>query len=120
MNISGSLTLGDLTELEPAEHITDFTLFWDIRPSIEDVLPILKKWRQLRRLTLWNYENISVPPLEVISDFIMAMEHLSYLHIAPDYDASNYDELEILRDKVDELILPRRPNFKFDISLNFV
>ena len=53
----------------------------------------------------------------VLSGFIMALKHLSYLHIAPDYHYSKCGQLEILRDKVNELILPLRPNFKFDISL---
>ena len=51
----------------------------------------------------------------------MAMKHLSYLHIVPlFYGRSNDNQLKILRDKVNELILPRRPNFKFDISCSNV
>ncbi len=52
------LTLRDLAEWEPAENITDIILDWDSGPSIEDVLPILKRWRQLRRLTLRKYRNL--------------------------------------------------------------
>ena len=73
----------------------------------------------MNRLTFGEYsvENrIFVLPLEVLSDFIMEMKHLSNLHIAPEFDRSNYDQLKILSDKVNELILPRRPNFKFDFS----
>jgi hypothetical protein len=114
------LTLRDLAEWEPAENITDITLGWNSGPSIEDVLPILKRWRQLRRLTLGKYQNIYVQPFEVLSDFIMALKHLSYLHIAPDYHYSKCGQLEILRDKVNGLILPLRPNFKFDISHFFL
>ena len=114
------LTLRNLTELEPAENTTDFTLVWEIGPSIEKVLSVLKRllkrWQQLHQLTLWNTFNKSVPQLELLGDFIMEMKHLSHLHIAPEFDSSNYGKLEILRDKVNELILPRRPNFKFDIS----
>ena len=89
------LTLGDLTELEPAENTTDFTLFWENHPSIEEVLSVLKRWQQLHRLTLWNNLNKSVPQLELLGDFIMEMKHLSHLHIAPDYGDSNYGQLEI-------------------------
>ena len=46
----------------------------------------------------------------------MTMKHFSHLHIVPDYDDCNYGQLEILRDQVNEMILPLRPNFKFDIS----
>ena len=114
------LTLSDLAELEPAENITDITLFWVEGPSLEECLPVLKRWRHLRRLTLRNYLKKLVPPFEVLSDFIMEMEHLSHLHVTPRYDRSNYGQLEILRDKVNELISPQRPNFKFDIFFRFL
>ena len=110
------LFLGDLTELEPAETTTDLALFWETGPSIEEVLSVLKRWHQLHRLTLKNKQNKSVPQLELLGDFIMEMKHLSYLHIAPHFDDPNGGQLEILRDKVNEMILPQRPNFKFDIS----
>jgi hypothetical protein len=111
------LFVRDLIELEPAETMTDVNLFWFGGPSIEKVLPVLKKWRHLNRLILGLFDSkISVPPLEVLSDFIMEMKQLSYLHIVPKHDRSNDGQLKILRDKVNELILPRRPNFKFDIS----
>jgi len=107
----------DLAEWELAENITDVTLhWWGNGPSIGEVLPMLKRWRQVRRLTLGKYRNTSVPPLEVLSDFITEMKLLSYLHIVQGYDRSNCDEQEILRDEVNELILPLRPNFTFDIS----
>ena len=109
----------DLAELEPAENMTDVTLIWWSGPSIEEVLSVLKRWHQLHRLTL-NNQDKSVPQLELLGDFIMEMKHLSYLHIPPHFDPfsldSNRGQLEILRDKVNEMILPRRPNFKFDIS----
>ena len=111
----------DLAELEPAENMTDVTLIWWSGPSIEEVLSVLKRWHQLHRLTL-NNQDKSVPQLELLGDFIMEMKHLSYLHIPPHFDPfsldSNRGQLEILRDKVNEMILPRRPNFKFDISHN--
>jgi hypothetical protein len=46
----------------------------------------------------------------------MGMKRLSDLHIAPNYDHSNYGQLQILSDQVNELILPRHTNFNFDIS----
>jgi len=113
-----NLILRDLAALEPAENITDITLGWETDPSIEDVLPVLKRWQHLRRLTFTDSvrTKISVRSFELLSDFIMEMEHLSHLHIAPNYDRSNYGKLKMLRDKVNEFILPRRPNFVFDIS----
>jgi hypothetical protein len=108
------LTLSDLAEWEPAEAMADVTLSWWSGPSYENVLQMLKRWRQLRRLTLKNdLDNTSVPPLEVLCEFITEMKHLSYLHISPHYGDSG--QWKILRDKVNELILPLRPNFTFDI-----
>ena len=120
--------LGDLTELELAENITDITLCWfGELPCIKEVFPVLKGWRQLHRLTLrnhnyiMNHRNLTCPPFQVLSDFIMAMKHLSYLHIVPRfYGRSNDNQLKIQRDQVNELILPRRPNFNFDISYSDV
>jgi len=106
--------LNDLAEWEPAETMMDVTLRWESGSSIGDVLQMLKRWRQVRRLTLKNSGNTSVPPLEVLCEFITEMKQLSYLHIAPHYRVSG--QWEIARDKVNELILPLRPNFTFDIS----
>jgi hypothetical protein len=39
------LTVRDLAEWKPAESITDITLSWMSGPSIEDILPIVKRWR---------------------------------------------------------------------------
>jgi len=112
------LSLKDLAELEPAENMTDITLCWGRRNRLplKKVLPVLNGWRQLRRLTFAGFFETEIypPPFEVLSDFIMAMEYLSHLHIYPRYGADG--QLEILRDKVNEMILPRRPNFTFDIS----
>jgi len=115
------LTLSDLAELEPAENMTDITLYWENcwgkGPSMKEVLPVLKTWRHMSRLTFADLpKRISFPPFEVLRDFIMGMKNLSHLHIAPNYEHTNFDQLEMLRDKVNELILPRRPNFKFHIS----
>ena len=108
----------DLAKLEPAENMTDVTLCWMNDSSIEQVLSVLKRWQHVNRLALVNNlkNGISVPPLEVLSDFIIGMKHLSHLRIVPHYDDANYGHLEILSDQVNEFILPRRPNFKFDIS----
>jgi hypothetical protein len=111
------LPLSDLAELEPVENMTDITLrwCWEGGPSIEEVLAIVKRWRHLKRLKLQALRTNSVPPLYVLHDFILGMKNLSYLHIALHFDRSNSGQLEILRDKVNESILPLRPNFKFEI-----
>jgi hypothetical protein len=117
MHIS-DLTLGDLAELEPTENMTDITLLWVKGPTLKDfkVLPVLKTWRQLRRLTLQNNQNISGRPFELLSEFIMEVKHLSHLRIDIRYDYSNDGQLKVLRDKVNEFILPLRPSFKLDLG----
>jgi hypothetical protein len=108
--------LEDFAELEPAEYTTEVHLSWGSGPSIEEVLPILRRWRHLRRLTLSRWYDRSVPPFEVLGDFIMSMKHLTYLHLVPNNDRSNCGQLESLRDKINDLVLLRRPNFKIDIG----
>ena len=44
----------------------------------------------------------------------MGMKNLSYFTFV--IDQSNYGQVEIVRDKLNELILPRRSEFKFDIN----
>ena len=111
------LTLSDLAELKPADNVTDITLSWRNGPSIEKVLRAIKRWRHLCRLTFTDQlPQKCIPPLEVLSHFIMGMKHLSYLHIVPECDDSDSGQLETLRDKVNQLILPKRPNFKFGIT----
>ena len=73
------LNLEDLAELEPAENITDVTLRWHGGPEIEDVLPILKRWRHLCRLTFVSlYEDACFPPIQVLGDFIMGLKHFTH------------------------------------------
>jgi hypothetical protein len=112
-----NLNLKDLAELEPAENMTDVNLCWIRGDSIENVFLMLRSWRHLRRLTVVHRRG-AAPPFEVLTDFIMGMKYLSYLEFDPNYDRFNYGELELLRDKVNELILPRRPEFKLDICSN--
>ena len=77
-------------------YITDImTLCWDEGRSMTRVLPVLKRWRHLRRFRI---------------------QHLSHLLIVPNCNHSNHGQLEILRDKLNEFILPQRPNFKLVIS----
>jgi hypothetical protein len=116
-------TLDDLAELEPTGNKMDVTLGWGSHLSFADVFSVFKRWRQLRRLMLDNRsgsDDSKLPAFNELGDFIMAMKHLSHLHI-PSFarhmdDPSYSDNLETLRVQFNEFISLWRPNFKFDIS----
>jgi hypothetical protein len=95
--------LKDITEWA-AENMKDVELGWDKGPSIKQVLPVLAKWRQLRKLTL-SFDFRHFPPAEVFCDFIMRLKHLTYLRLR------DSPKLKPLIDKINEFVLPRRPNF---------
>ena len=108
--------LQDFVELEPADNIKEMHVSWWEGPSIEEVLPILKRWRHLCRLSLRvpGWEELSDPPFDVLYDFIMGMRHLTHLHFIPSYNRPNCGQVNSLRDNVNVFVLPRRPNFKFE------
>ncbi len=101
-------TLKDLTEWA-AENMKEVELGLDKGPSIERVLPVVAKWRQLRKLTLFLDEGHH-PSSEVFCNFIMGMKHLTHLIFSPD----SCPKLKPLRDEINEFVLPRRPNFNLE------
>ena len=109
LNVTNA-SLQDLADLEFFENMTDVSLQWFMGPSINEVLPILKKLRHLRRFSsrIWKSP---APSIKLLCNFITEMKHLTHLLIVLD----NF-KIETLRDKVNEIILTLRPSFKFDIS----
>jgi hypothetical protein len=105
--------LQDFDELQSTESLKDVRLNWEEGLFIGDILPIVKKWRNLRRLTLISRSERSVLQFKVLCDFILGMKHLTYLKIT-----LNCVQPESLRDKIHEIVLPRRPNFEFNVSHN--
>jgi hypothetical protein len=105
--------LKDFAELH-AENIKKVYLRTDYL-SVDDVLPVLKKCRYLQRLTLDQLEK--VPSFEVLLDFIMEMKHLTYLYLSILSDRSSCcEQLKSIREKTLKLVLPQRPNFKFELD----
>jgi hypothetical protein len=102
--------LQDFAEFN-ATNIKEIELVWEKGPSIEEVLLVLVKCRQLRKASLIGGKEL-VPTFEVLSYFIMVMNHLEYLNLSLDSNR----QLNLLRDKIQESILPIRPNFKFDVG----
>ena len=107
--------LGNLADLEDNENIKDVHLHWVEGPSANEVLQMLKKCTHLRRLTLKSGTRPPFPSSEELCDFIMDLKHLTFLHIInQDIYSCGHCKSEV--DEVKAFILPRRPNFVFDIS----
>jgi hypothetical protein len=102
-------SLQDFAELESAENLKEAHLSCREGPSIEEMLPTLKRWRYLRRLTLQSQS--SVPHVDVWCDFIMRMKHLICLQLS-----LICAQPITLRDQIKEKVLPRRPNFELTIK----
>ena len=105
---SRKANLKDITEWA-AENMTEVDLAWDKGPSIRQAVPVIMKWRQLRKATLRRFGQHR-PSSEAWCDFIMRMKHLKYLRIA----THSKPELKPLIDKIKEFVLPRRPNFHLE------
>jgi hypothetical protein len=93
--------------------MTQVRISWGFGHSIEDILPVLERWRQLRRLTLQSRseESSSVPQVQAICDFIMKMKNLTYFKLS-----LNCAQLESFRDEITKVLLPLRPKFELKIK----
>jgi hypothetical protein len=100
----------DYAELESAVNMTEVEICWGEGHSIEDILRVLKRWRQLRRLTLRS-GNESVPQVQVICNFILRMKNLIYFKLS-----LNCAQPESFRDEVIKVLLPLRPKFELYIN----
>ena len=99
----------DFAELESVGNFSEVHLSWREGPTIEEILPIINRWRYLRRLNLRRWS--SVPHVDVMCDFIMRMKHLTCLQLSV-----ICAQPEALRDQINEKVLPRRPNFELTIK----
>jgi hypothetical protein len=108
------ISLKDLAELEHYENLKEAHLRRSLM-HVKEVLPMLKRCTQLRRLTLASEKRRPFPSSEELRDFIMEMKHLTFLQFVC---LGNYycDHFKAEVDGVRDLVLPHRPNFKFYIS----
>ena len=102
--------LQDFAEFNPT-NLKEIDFALEKGPSIEELLLVLVKCRQLRKLSFFVGGEL-VPTFEVLSYFIMVMNHLEHLYLSLDSNR----QLKHLRDKIHECILPSRPNFKFEVG----
>ena len=104
----------DLAILEPPENMPDITLRYRTGPSFDDVFFELRRWRQLRQLTLnWTDYRASLPSFGELKKFILRMENLTNFQILIPHHRCNFEEQEGLRKQVNQLNLPK---LSFDIS----
>ena len=108
------ITLRDLAELEHRKNMNQVRLCWTDSPSLTQVLPILKRCTNLRRITLNGGTRLPFPSSEELCEFIMNLKHLTFLHIIYGNSTCNHFKSEV--DQVKALVFPRRPNFTFYVS----
>jgi hypothetical protein len=103
---------------QPADNIVDLKLTLMSIPSIEGALNIFKRWRYLRRLTLLverlDNDQVALPPLHAICEFILDLKYLSYLHIF-DIGFDEKENIPNLKKNVNDWAKARRPDFVFEI-----
>jgi hypothetical protein len=114
LRVDAVYTPRDLAELEHFINLKEAHLYLMYNP-VTEVLPILKRCTNLRRLTLRRLEWRLIPPSKELCDFIMELKHLTFLHIIYRGN-SNCKHFQSLVAEVRAFFLPRRPNFKFYIS----
>ena len=112
---SFGITLRDFAELEHYKNLKEADLHWLDGPSVKVALTKLERCTNLRRLSLTRWKKQFFPPVNEICDFIMKLKHLTYLNIKY-CDNRQCDHFKSVRDKVNEFVLHRRPNFKFCLS----
>ena len=100
----------DFAELKSAENLRRVHLICGRDFSIGDILPTVKRWRHLHKLFFIGRKKRSDPRSKVLCDFILEMKHLTSLTLYV-----NCVKPESLRDKVNKIVLPRRPNFHFNM-----
>jgi hypothetical protein len=109
------INLQDLAELEHYENLKEAHLYWFYGISVKEALPILNKCTNLRRLTLKSESRPPFPTIKEICEFIIELEHLTFLHIIYG-DTRSCGHFKSLIDQVKASVLRRRPNFKFHVS----
>ena len=106
------ITPPDLAELEHYENLKEPHLCWLGNSPVKDALPLFRRCTKLLRLTLAKWKETSLPSSEELSDFIMELKHLTFLHIIY-RDIPKCDNFKSVVDEVKTFVLPRRPSLKF-------
>ncbi len=110
-----NITLQDLAELEHYTNLKEAHLRWLVDSSVKEALLMLKRYTNLRRLTLAIWKKLFFPSSEELCDFTMELKDLTFLHIIYG-DILRCFHFKSVVDQVKSFVLPRRPNFEFYVS----
>ena len=96
-------------------NIQELKITCEANVPIEQVLPVFKRWHQLRRLSLKIRSNMEPTglPVDQTIDFINKMTHLTHLHLDDVFDRK---DTQSLRAKINEEIVPARPGFVLQLG----
>ena len=109
------IKIQDLVELEHYTNLKEAHLRWLVDSSVKEALLMLKRYTNLRRLTLAKWKELFFPTSEELCDFIMELKDLTFLPIIYRY-YPYCGHYESAVDQVKSFVLPRRPNFEFYVS----
>ena len=107
--INEEVAVSDFADVFESANIRELQLVWN-GPSVKEVLPVFKRWQQLRKLSL-KVQTLqsSHVPIKELYKFVMELKHLSYLELNNDFA---FEEIEKFKD----LVTAQRPHFVCKIN----
>ena len=83
--INEEVAVSEFAYVFESGNIRELQLVWN-GPSVKEVLPVFKRWQQLRKLSLkvQTFQSYPLPVIELYK-FVMELKHLSYLEITNDF-----------------------------------
>jgi len=102
--INEPVAVSDFADVFESDNIQDLQLVWN-GPSVKEVLPVFKRWQQLRKLSLkvQTFQSSCLPVKELYK-FVMELKHLTHLELTNDFD---FNDIEKFKD----LVTAQRPHF---------
>jgi hypothetical protein len=102
--INEQVAVSDFADVFESDNIQELQLVWN-GPSVKEVLPVFKRWQQLRKLSLkvQTFQSSRLPVKELYK-FVMELKHLTHLELTNDFD---FNDIEKFKD----LVTAQRPHF---------
>ena len=107
--INEQVSVSEFADVFKSANIQELQLVWN-GPSVKEVLPVFKRWQQLRKLSL-KVQTLqsSHVPIKELYKFVMELKHLNYFELTNDFD---FEEIEKFKD----LVTAQRPHFVCKIN----